>query len=353
MRLFVMAAAVLVAGCAVDGVDDPLPSPETPTVVERRQVQGRRMQGRRMQGRNLQGVDLENLTLVGFRYADATLDGAALANLRVVKGELLAERAGVTVRGTSLAGAHIFADATDGAQLVAVEYRIASVQPELAEHDPTNSGNTFLYRIEQFATDTWIDACDPDEANRSAAIPVAMTWDAAANRAPSPQHFTFGCTSAAIGKCYRWGYRPWLTGYGGANFSDLHQTCTRTARADYCGDGRSFTENGTMINVWDRLPAPGPIQSQGLPPLGFIFEAGWNPDGAVCLSRSRWLVNNVLNLEVANLCPDRLIPPTVLGGLVIGGAVCDTVGAVLQQDPDALIFNQSSLLNLNLNLLGL
>jgi hypothetical protein len=68
----------------------------------------------------------------------------------------------------------------------------------------------------------------------------------------------------------------------------------------------------------------------------------------VCLGRSRWLINHLLNLEVANLCPDRLIPPTILGGLVIGGAVCGTVGAVLQQDPDALIFNQSSVLNLYL-----
>lgn len=348
MKVFAMAVASLLASCALDDASEP---PATTTVSERRQTQGRKMQGRKMQGTNVQGIALENLSLLGFRYAGATLGDHALANLRVVKGELVAERDGVTVRGTSLAGARIFGDATDGVQLVEVEYRIASVVPELAENDPTNSGNTFLYRIEQFATDTWVDACDPDESGRYAAIPVAMTWNDAAARVPSTQHFTFGCTSAVIAKCYRWGYRPWLTGYGGANFSDLHQTCTRVARADYCGDGRSFTEDGTMINVWDRLPPPGPIQSAGLlPPLGFIFEAGWNTDGAVCLSRSRWLVNNLLNLEVANLCPDRLIPPTILGGLVIGGAVCDTVGAVLQQDPDAQLFNQSSLLNLDLGL---
>jgi ADYC domain len=246
-------AAALAAWSGVDEAALAGMITSTSTVVARRQVQGRKMQGRKMQGRNLQGLELEHLSLVGFRYAGATLDGTALANLRVVKGELVAERLGVNVRGTSLAGAHIFA-ATDGVQLVDVEYRIVSVQPELAQDDPTNSGNTFLYRIEQFATDTWVDACDPDEAGRSAAIPVAMTWDDAGTRAPSAHHFTFGCTSAAIGKCYRWGYRPWLTGYGGANFSDLHQTCTRAARADYCGDGRSFTEDGTSINIWDRLP---------------------------------------------------------------------------------------------------
>lgn len=334
------------AGCAVDELDEPSTS-----VVEQegRKLQGRKLQGRKLQGRNLQGVELESLSLIGFRYANATLDGAALANLRVVKGELVAERDGVTVRGAALAGARIYGDATDGAQIVEVEYRIASVTDELAANDPTNTGNTFLYRVEQFATDSWVDACDADEDGRQAAIPIAMTWNDAGDRVPSTAHFTFGCTSAAIGKCYRWGYRPWLTGYGGADFSALHQTCTRAARADYCGDGTSFTQDGTAINIWDRLPAPGPIQKHGLlPPLGFLFEAGWNTEGAVCLSRARWLVDDLLDLHVANVCPDRLIPPTILGGLVIGGAVCDTVSAVLQQDPDALIFNESSILNLSL-----
>jgi hypothetical protein len=341
--LVIAMMALSLVGCVLDE-----PDPSTSSVEqEGRKLQGRKLQGRKLQGRNLQGVELDSLSLIGFRYANATLDGVALDNLRVEKGELAAERDGVTLRGGALAGALIYGDATDGTQLVEVDYRIVSVTPELAANDPTNTGNTFLYRIEQFATDTWVDACDPDDDGRQAAIPVAMTWNGTADRVPSTTHFTFGCTSAAIAKCYRWGYRPWLTGYGGADFSALHQTCTRAARADYCGDGRSFTQDGTMINVWDRLPPPGPIQKSGLlPPLGFTFEAGWNTDGAVCLSRSRWLVDNVLHLQIANACPDHLIPPTILGGLVIGGAVCDTVATVLQQDPEALIFNQSSILNL-------
>jgi hypothetical protein len=348
-RLVMAAALSLVVSCVLD---EPIDEPSTSVIEqEGRKLQGRKLQGRKLQGQNLQGVALENLSFVGFRYAGATLDGAALTDLRVVKGELFAERDGVTVRGTALANARIYGDATDGIAMVEVEYRIATITPELGSHDPTNTGNTFLYRIQQFATGAWVDACDPDEDGRYASIPIAMTWNDTGDRIPSTAHFTFGCTSAAVGKCYRWGYRPWLTGYGGADFSAMHQTCTRAARADYCGDGRSHTEDGTSINIWDRLPAPGPIQKHGLlPPLGYVFEAGWNTDGAVCLGRSRWLVNDLLNLEVANLCPGKLIAPTILGGLVIGGTVCDTVNAVLQHDPDATIFNQSSLLNLDLGL---
>ncbi len=77
------------------------------------------------------------------------------------------------------------------------------------------------------------------------------------------------------------------------------------------------------------------------PPLGMIFEAGWNTGGAVCLSRARWLLDDTL----ANLCPDRLVAPGLLGG-VLGGTVCDTVSDVLGYDADAKMFNESYLLNL-------
>ena len=124
----------------------------------------------------------------------------------------------------------------------------------------------------------------------------------------------------------------------------LHWTCTRLARADYCGIGVPTTRNGTTINVWDSLPAPGPIQRHGglLPPVGMVFEAGWNTGGAVCLSHTRWLLGD--GLAIAALCPDRLM----LGGLL--PAVCDTVAQVLGYDANAKMFNEAYL---NLGILGL
>jgi hypothetical protein len=346
-RSWLAAIAMFAVACAAD---------QTTSSTEQvgRKLQGRKLQGRKLQGTNLQGTNLEGMTLLGLRFSDATLDGVPLTNLRVVKGELLAERDGVTLRGTALAGARLIGDASDGTQTASVDYQIDAVETETAANDPTGTGNTFLYTFEQLASGSWVSACDPDEDGREAAIPIGATWDATGARIESSTHFTFGCTSAVIGKCYRWGYRPWLTGYGGANFVNMHQTCTRLARADYCGNGESHTHDGTDINVWDRLPAPGPIQKHGLlPPLGYIFEAGWNTNGAVCLSRARWLLSAGLDLDLANLCPDRLVPPALLGGTLLGGAVCETVGQVLDQDPTALMYNESSLLNLELGILGL
>jgi hypothetical protein len=302
---------------------------------------GVNMQGVNMQGVNMQGVNMQGMNLLGYRSAGARLSGAALDNVRVERGEVVAELGLATLRGTALAGAHFYAEVRNlevtPPATALVEFRIAAIQPELSQYDPTKTGNTFLYTLEQRVDDTgsWEPACPADQDGRRVAIPLAATWDERGDRIESSSLFTFGCTTGVIAKCYRWGYRPWVTGYG--DLTAMHWTCTRLARADYCGIGVPHTRNDTSINVWDRLPAPGPIQRHGLvAPLGMLFEAGWNTHGAVCLSHSRWLLDD--GLELAALCPDQLIPPSLLGG-----TVCDTVADVLGFDANAMMFNEAYL----------
>ena len=47
---------------------------------------------------------------------------------------------------------------------------------------------------------------------------------------------TLACEGGAITKCIRWGYQPWAQ-HSGSSLKELHQACTRMARADYCGTG--------------------------------------------------------------------------------------------------------------------
>ena len=47
-------------------------------------------------------------------------------------------------------------------------------------------------------------------------------------------------------------------------------------RADYCGNGKPHTRDGTRIELWDREG----IQVDTSEP-GLTFEAAWNEDGAV------------------------------------------------------------------------
>lgn len=307
---------------------------------------GSNAQGTQLQGTPLQGSQLENMAMVGFQYADATLNGAALVNLHLDKGELVAEQNQVTLRGTDLVHAHVYAQVrninVNPPTTAVVEYRFAAVEAETSmAYDPTNTGSTFLYTLEQNVdgNGNWQTACPADSDGRHAAIPVTATWNEHGDRVESSTLFTFGCTIGAIAKCYRWGYRPWVTGYG--DLAALHWTCTRLVRADYCGNGHSHTHDGTLINVWDNLPAPGPIQARGTTPPLMLFEAGWSTSGAVCLSHARWLLGGPL---IALGCPGRLIPP---GLGILNATVCDTTAAVLGQDANATMFDES---NLNVNL---
>jgi hypothetical protein len=300
-------------------------------------------QGMEMQGMEMQGMEMQGMEMQGMRLGTMTMSSETLRNVRVVKGELIAERGSNTLRGTELIGALLQAQvrniSVDPPTSAVAQYRITDIDREDDRYDPTHTGNTYLYKLEQFVPEsgTWRAACPADEDGRRVAIPMAAIWDERGNRIESSTLFTFGCTSGVIAKCYRWGYRPWVTGYG--DLVAMHWTCTRMARADYCGIGRSHTRNGTKINIWDRLPSPGPIQRHGLPQLNMLFEAGWNTGGAVCMSLARWVLDD--GLAIANLCPDRLVPP----GLLLP-TVCDTVTTVLLFDPNARMFNERDLLNI-------
>lgn len=305
--------------------------------------------GSSVQGTKLDAIQLmgphEGKTMLGFQYADATLDGVALTNLRVEKGDLYAERNQVTLHGVALKNAYLYAQVKNNANppvITTVEYKLADVQIETG-YDPTGTGGTYLYRIEQNVSGTFTAACPVDADGRRVAIPVAATWNTQGARVESPTLFTMSCTMGVIGKCYRWGYKPWLTGYG--DLVSQHWACTRMARADYCGNGEPRTRDGTKIGMWDDLPPPGPINEKGQTPLLMMFEAGWNTSGAVCLSHTRWVLGGLL--LIAARCPGKLIP---LG--LLGAHVCNQLSDVLGFDPNAHLFNESNL-NLNLDLFGL
>ena len=291
-------AALCGAACAVE--------PQAPPHIREQSIV--QMQASGLQGFILQGSLVQGMTMSGFRFAGATLNGSALSNFHLENGELIGVQNGVTLRGaTGLVNAHLFAEAENKSahQSAVIEYRITAIASELTKYDPTSTGNTFLYSLEQNVdnTGTWSTACPVDSDGRSAAIPLADTWDDKGDRNSSAMLFTLACTVSSIGDCYRWGYRPWVTGHG--NLKITHWACTRLARADYCGDGQNHTLPGTLINVWDELTPP--IQAQGATPDGMTFEAAWSQTGALCLSHTRWASSN--GSVVAVECPNKLHPP--------------------------------------------
>lgn len=79
------------------------------------------------------------------------------------------------------------------------------------------------------------------------------------------------CLSGAIGKSASWGYTPW--DYD----TQTHEMATRMVRADYCGDGTSNTQPGTLI--WVESPwGPDPEAPDENDPLEYEVEAVWDFD---------------------------------------------------------------------------
>src|SRR5262245_11246185 len=70
-------------------------------------------QGTPLQGTPLQGISLSGTTMQGFLFDGAALNGLGLTNVRVEKGELVAEQGAATVRGTALNGTQLRAQVQD------------------------------------------------------------------------------------------------------------------------------------------------------------------------------------------------------------------------------------------------
>ena len=130
----------------------------------------------------------------------------------------------------------------------------------------------------------WQPLCDADAQGRRAAFPMAGRWDGQKFRAERGQWF-LTCTSGSQAKCLLWGFDPWQNGPDGRSLAPLYQACQHLVRGDYDGRGTAHTRDGTTVDIWDIYDVQKP-DSMGDP--AFAFEAGWGPDGAVCVAKTRW-----------------------------------------------------------------
>lgn len=136
-----------------------------------------------------------------------------------------------------------------------------------------------LHQFEVRTGKGWQNPCRPDPVGRSEGFPLAgISGEDGSLNLSDARHFEIVCTSGAQGKCVRLGYFPWKSDEMLAAFN----ACVRAIRADYIGNGSSFTVDGTTIEVFDRLGINRQVNHNGL-----RFEAGWLPSGAVCLHHFR------------------------------------------------------------------
>ncbi|MFN7964947.1 MAG: ADYC domain-containing protein [Acidobacteriota bacterium] len=193
--------------------------------------------------------------------------------------------------------------------------------------DPT--GETLIYKMRALDPESgeWVEMCNPDAAGERWAFPMRGQWDSE-GYVLSDAGFTLTCGDGSMGKCVRWGYKPWKTLPDGRSLADYHQACVRMVNANYCGDRRT-TRDGMLIDYWDDLgiaqPDPDTLHQ------GLAFEAAWGPNGAICVAHTRVPEHETLD-GLSRDCPR-------LAGR-LGPEVC-TPSTLERWKEHALLFNRS------------
>jgi hypothetical protein len=182
--------------------------------------------------------------------------------------------------------------------------------------DTVPGGPVVLYRllIEDPAKRTFQNACLPDARGRQLGLPLQKETGV-----------DFTCTSGAEGKCILMGYRPW-DDRADVPMQDLHAACVHMMCADYGGDDRPATRDGTLVDIYDRFGIQKPDSVDPLP-----FEAAWGKNGALCVAHTR-IAENVTLDGLAKAYPKLRSS--------LGPEVCTE--EAMRHHPAALLFNRSA-----------
>jgi uncharacterized protein YjbI with pentapeptide repeats len=254
-------------------------------------LNGWSLNGWSLNGWSLNGIQFNGIAMNGISLQGTTLNGISL------QGTTLN---GVGINGPAIQGTELAGQMSDGST---IPFFIDEVR---ANPDPKNADVT-LYAVSVGADRQAL--CGRDEGGAPIlATALGGTWDGRTGaRIDSADRFTFACQGGALYKCVDAGYKPWTS----AEMAEYHQACTRMIRADYCGDGRSFTKDGTMIDMGDALG----VQSFATTSRAdFAFEATWGPNGATCVEKTRFRLPHVPSC-LADRLKDSCDGATTEGGV--------------------------------------
>lgn len=244
-----------------------------------RDLNGTALSGELLEGRTIASVDLGNASLDGKQVAELWLDASTL------RGKMASGRA-IAWRGVG--GLELEAELDNGSSVPLV---VLDVVP----HPDPVLKDLVGYEV-AYETDTALEPlCGRDEAGAPLlAIALAGRWDLSQGTETGgswiddPTAFTFACEGYVLAKCVTAGYEPWRTvlqcqqgqGCTRTTLARHHQACTRALRADYLGDGTSYTIDGTVLSMYDELGVRNDTE------VGTV-EATWDADGALGISAAR------------------------------------------------------------------
>jgi ADYC domain-containing protein/HYR domain-containing protein/PA14 domain-containing protein len=250
-------------------------------------AQGMTAQGMTAQGMTAQGMTAQGVVLMGTDLIGPELNGVAIKTVDIrgtntTSGTM--PHVLTSIPGVSTGIGNYISVAGPGTGSVVGHYAVAHmagangalvVPPEdldlyIAEEKKDPMSNLFHRAEEQDNQDElymvyffhkwsgqWMSLC-PYDANTKMASAMAIPTE-------GPLHsFFFACTATGVAsKCARnWGYRPWASTtawvWNGTTWAlstfplrEYYDICIDAAMAGYCQDGRSYTKNGTLVDMFD------------------------------------------------------------------------------------------------------
>lgn len=228
-------------------------------------------------GVNGDGVNSSGLGyhLVSVDLASGQLGGAPFDSVSVAGSSLLAVRDGRDYAGADLLGAQ-FNGTSDTGKTVSV--RLDAIAAEPAPND-----DTWDYTVSYWDPNAqiWRPLCKDSTGAALPAYALQGYWSYAfgspggGGKVADPSRFVFACKArGAVGKCVGWGYAPWRR-VGGVSLDRTHQACVRMVRADFCGDGTSYTKDGNWVDLYDAFGIQTDTEL-------WETEAEWDETGARC-----------------------------------------------------------------------
>ena len=283
-------------------------------LVNGKQMNGTQVNGSYLNGIKQNGIKQNGIKQNGIKQNGIKQNGTSLEGVR--------EDTGAVVEGMEFEGAEMEGVLGDDQPVVL----------HIADISDTEVPGMYTYLV---TTPDGESICGRDAQNlpiRAMPLPGLWDYDTGAHIA-DPEHLTFACRGAALAKCMEMGYSrfgTWNDGSTVVQNGDFHDACVRLLRADYCGNGASHTQDGTLVDVFDKKGTQTETPNSGLQ-----FEAEWGPDGATCIRRTRWATTGAGDVatylsapENAVSCGGRFVPNDTTCGTTwrAGGLIRNATG---------------------------
>lgn len=225
---------------------------------------------------------------------EVRLGPKTIEDIRVVGDRLEGQISGTPIAAEEFIGSIWVVELTEGPNTGEIA--------EIVLADVTRADNELNRRLYRFGDVTFNDGLPTCEADENGMYDAALYGDITVDESKAvvsdrPNTIYIGCLSGAMGKAsYRWGYWPFELG------AEKFTAVIRMLRADFCGNGESWTSPGQLLQVVDHFGVSSSFVDSSLD-----NEAVWSTEGAVCIGEytrlGEWWENVTCDGEPLAHCP--------------------------------------------------